>query len=442
MGYGNNKLSIIGLGYVGLPLAGEFAKNGVITVGIDVDESKIEKIKKGESYISDISSEDLSAVVSQGNLTVTTEISAVKDTDSIIICVPTPVTVHKTPDVSYIQSVVNGIAPYLRKGHLVILRSTTYPGTTREFIVPKMEAAGIEIGIDGHVAFAPERVDPGSENYTFTNTPIVLGGVTKRCTEEASKLLSVITDNVVEVSSPEVAEMAKLLENIFRSVNIAMINELAMLCDRIGGIDIWEVVSAASTKPFGFMKFNPGPGIGGHCIQIDPYYLSWKAKEYNFYSDFIEQAAKTNENMPRYVAEMTIQALSLSPTPLPECKVLIIGVAYKPDIDDLRNSPGIHVWEALLEKGVKHIEYSDPFVPTLKEGSLEGVSLELNENMLKEFECVIITTDHSSIDWQMVFDKSRFIVDTRNASRRVDKKSSRYYSLGGGQLGKNGTLRN
>ena len=341
-----------------------------------------------------------------------------------------------------IQSVADGIAPYLRKGHLVILRSTTYPGTTREFIVPIMEAAGIEIGIDGHVAFAPERVDPGSKNYTFTNTPIVLGGVTKRCTEEASKLLLSITKKVVEVSSPEVAEMAKLLENIFRSVNIAMINELAMLCDRIGGIDIWEVVSAASTKPFGFMKFNPGPGIGGHCIQIDPYYLSWKAKEYNFYSDFIEQAAKTNENMPRYVAEMTIQALSLSPIPLPDCKVLIIGVAYKPDIDDLRNSPGIHVWEALLEKGVENIEYSDPFVPTLKEGSIDKVSLELNEDMLNEFECVIITTDHSSIDWQMVFDKSRFIVDTRNASRGVDRGSSKYYSLGGGQLGKNGTLEN
>ncbi|MCH8299119.1 MAG: nucleotide sugar dehydrogenase [Candidatus Marinimicrobia bacterium] len=441
MGYGNNKLSIIGLGYVGLPLAAEFAKNGVNTVGIDVDDSKIKKINKGESYISDISSEDLSAVVTKGTLTATTDISAVKDTDSIIICVPTPVTVHKTPDVSFIQSVVDGIAPYLRKGHLVILRSTTYPGSTREFIVPKMEAAGIEIGTDGHVAFAPERVDPGSEKYNFKNTPIVLGGVTKKCTEEASNLLLMVTNDVIKVSSPEVAEMAKLLENIFRSVNIAMINEMAMLCDRIGGIDIWEVVRAASTKPFGFMKFNPGPGIGGHCIQIDPYYLSWKAKEYNFYSDFIEQAAKTNENMPRYVADMTIQALSMSSTPLPNCKVLIIGVAYKPDIDDLRNSPGIHVWEALLEKGVNSIEYSDPFVPAFKEGALESKSLDLNEDMLKEYECVVIITDHSTIDWQMVFDNSKFIVDTRNASERVNTGASKYYSLGGGQLGKNGTYR-
>ena len=440
MGYGNNKLSIIGLGYVGLPLAAEFAKNGMAIVGIDIDEMKIEKINKGESYISDISSEEVSALVTKGILTATTELSAVKDTDSIIICVPTPVTVHKTPDVSYIKSVVDGIAPHLRKGHLVILRSTSYPGTTREFIVPKMEAAGMKIGTDGYVAFAPERVNPGSENYTFINTPIVFGGITKRCTEEASKLLSIITDDVVEVSSPEVAEMAKLLENIFRSVNIAMINEMAMLCDRIGGIDIWEVVRAASTKPFGFMKFNPGPGIGGHCIQIDPYYLSWKAKEYNFYSDFIEQAAKTNENMPRYVADMTIQALSMSPTPLPDCRILIIGVAYKPDIDDLRNSPGIHVWEALLEKGVKNIEYSDPFVPIFQEGSLEGESLELNGDMLKEFECVIIITDHSSIDWQMIFDSSKFIVDTRNVSSNIKAGKSNYYSLGGGQLGKNGSL--
>jgi len=441
MGYGNNKLSIIGLGYVGLPLAAEFAKNGMTTVGIDIDEMKIEKINKGESYISEISSEELSALVTKGTLTVTTELSAVKETDSIIICVPTPVTVHKTPDVSYIQSVVDGIAPYLRKGQLVILRSTSYPGTTREFIVPKMEAAGIKIGTDGYVAFAPERVDPGSKNFTLSNTPIVYGGITKRCSEEASKLLSIISDDVVEVSSPEVAEMAKLLENIFRSVNIAMINEMAMLCDRIGGIDIWEVVRAASTKPFGFMKFNPGPGIGGHCIQIDPYYLSWKAKEYNFYSDFIEQAAKTNENMPRYVADMAIQALSMSPTRLPDCRVLIIGVAYKPDIDDLRNSPGIHVWEALLEKGVKNIEYSDPFVPTFQEGSLKGESLELNKDMLKEYECVIIITDHSSIDWQMIFDNSNFIVDTRNALSNIEAGKANYYSLGGGQLGKSGPLR-
>ena len=441
MGYGNNKLSIIGLGYVGLPLAAEFAKNGMTTVGIDIDEMKIEKINKGESYISEISSEELSALVTKGALSATTELSAVKETDSIIICVPTPVTVHKTPDVSYIQSVVDGIAPYLRKGQLVILRSTSYPGTTREFIVPKMEAAGIKIGTDGYVAFAPERVDPGSKNFTLSNTPIVYGGITKRCSEEASKLLSIISDDVVEVSSPEVAEMAKLLENIFRSVNIAMINEMAMLCDRIGGIDIWEVVRAASTKPFGFMKFNPGPGIGGHCIQIDPYYLSWKAKEYNFYSDFIEQAAKTNENMPRYVADMAIQALSMSSTPLPDCRVLIIGVAYKPDIDDLRNSPGIHVWEALLQKGVKNIEYSDPFVPTFQEGSLEGESLELNKDMLKEYECVIIITDHSSIDWQMIFDNSNFIVDTRNALSNIEAGKANYYSLGGGQLGKSGPLR-
>ena len=298
MGYGNNKISVIGLGYVGLPLAAEFAKKGLETVGIDVDESKIKNVRDGVSYIEDISSESLKAVVDSGKLTATTDLSAVAETDTILISVPTPVTEHKTPEIKFIKSVVDGIAPYIRKGHMIILRSTTYPGTTREFIVPKMEAAGLEIGVDCYVAFAPERVDPGNAKYGFSNTPVVVGGIAEACTNAAAKLMEVISEKTVKVSNPEAAEMSKLLENIFRSVNIALINEMAMLCDRIGGIDIWEVVEAASTKPFGFTKFTPGPGIGGHCIQIDPYYLSWKAKQYNFYTDFIEQAAKTNENMP------------------------------------------------------------------------------------------------------------------------------------------------
>ena len=438
MGYGNDKLSVIGLGYVGLPLATEFAKKGIKTYGIDVDESKIDKINNGESYISDISSEEVSAVVSKGNLTATSDISVVKETDAIVICVPTPVTVHKTPNVEFITKVVDGIAPYLRKGHLVILRSTTYPGSTKEFIVPRMEEAGLKIGSDSHVAFAPERVDPGSKNYGFSNTPIVVGGVTKECTKAASGLLSMVASEIIEVSSPEVAEMAKLLENIFRSVNIAMINEMAMLCDRIGGIDIWEVINAASTKPFGFMQFNPGPGIGGHCIQIDPYYLSWKAKEYDFYSDFIEQAAKTNENMPHYVAEMAVQALSMSASPLPECRVLVLGVSYKPDIDDLRNSPGLHVWKALRQRGVRNIEYSDPFVPTLNQDSIEAESVNLTPESISEYECVIIITDHTDFDWKMIFENSKFIIDTRNASRHVGGATKNCYSLGGGQLLNNG----
>jgi len=432
MGYGNNKISVIGLGYVGLPLAAEFAKNGLETVGIDIDESKIENINNGISYIEDISSESLKAVIDSGKLTATTDLSAVAETDTIIISVPTPVTEHKTPEIRFIKDVVDGISPYIRKGHMIILRSTTYPGTTREFIVPKMSDAGLEIGVDCHVAFAPERVDPGNSEYGFANTPVVVGGITEACTNAAAKLMEVISKKAVKVSNPEAAEMSKLLENIYRSVNIALINEMAMLCDRIGGIDIWEVVEAASSKPFGFNKFTPGPGIGGHCIQIDPYYLSWKAKQYNFYSDFIEQAAKTNENMPHYVADRVVKAISMTTTPLPESKVLILGLAYKPDINDLRNSPGVHVWEALIQRGVVNIEYSDPYIEKFKSENINKRSIELTPKVIQDFDCVIIITDHSNYDWKMIFDNARSIIDTRNASSKVDNVPPYYYLLGSG----------
>ena len=434
MGYGNNKISVIGLGYVGLPLAAEFAKKGLETVGIDVDESKIKNVRDGVSYIEDISSESLKAVVDSGKLTATTDLSAVAETDTILISVPTPVTEHKTPEIKFIKSVVDGIAPYIRKGHMIILRSTTYPGTTREFIVPKMEAAGLEIGVDCYVAFAPERVDPGNAKYGFSNTPVVVGGITEACTDAAAKLMEVISEKTVKVSNPEAAEMSKLLENIFRSVNIALINEMAMLCDRIGGIDIWEVVEAASTKPFGFTKFTPGPGIGGHCIQIDPYYLSWKAKQYNFYTDFIEQAAKTNENMPHYVADRIVKALAMTTTPLPESKVLILGLAYKPDINDLRNSPGVHVWEALIQRGLKNIEYSDPYIAEFTSENINKTSMKLTPEVIQEFDCVIIITDHTNYDWKMIFDNARSIIDTRNASSKVDSIPPYYYLLGSGSI--------
>lgn len=434
MGYGNNKISVIGLGYVGLPLAAEFAKKGLETVGIDVDESKIKNVRDGVSYIEDISSESLKAVVDSGKLTATTDLSAVAETDTILISVPTPVTEHKTPEIKFIKSVVDGIAPYIRKGHMIILRSTTYPGTTREFIVPKMEAAGLEIGVDCYVAFAPERVDPGNAKYGFSNTPVVVGGITEACTDAAAKLMEVICEKTVKVSNPEAAEMSKLLENIFRSVNIALINEMAMLCDRIGGIDIWEVVEAASTKPFGFTKFTPGPGIGGHCIQIDPYYLSWKAKQYNFYTDFIEQAAKTNENMPHYVADRIVKALAMTTTPLPESKVLILGLAYKPDINDLRNSPGVHVWEVLIQRGLKNIEYSDPYIAEFTSENINKTSMKLTPEVIQEFDCVIIITDHTNYDWKMIFDNARSIIDTRNASSKVDSVPPYYYLLGSGNI--------
>jgi len=432
MGYGNNKISVIGLGYVGLPLAAEFAKNGLETVGIDIDDSKIENINKGISYIEDISSEILKAVIDSGKLTATTDLSTVSETDTIMISVPTPVTEHKTPEIRFIKSVIEGISPYIRKGHMIILRSTTYPGTTREFIVPRMDEAGLKIGVDCHVAFAPERVDPGNAEYGFSNTPVVVGGITEACTDAAANLMEVVCLKAVKVSSPEAAEMSKLLENIYRSVNIALINEMAMLCDRIGGIDIWEVVEAAASKPFGFKKFKPGPGIGGHCIQTDPYYLSWKAKQYNFYSDFIEQAAKTNENMSHYVADSVVKALSMTTTPLPESKVLILGLAYKPDINDLRNSPGVHVWEALLQRGLLHIEYSDPYIANFTGENIKKNSIELTPEVLRDFDCVIIITDHSNYDWKMIFDNANSIIDTRNASSKVDSVPPYYYLLGGG----------
>lgn len=437
MGYGNNKIAVIGLGYVGLPLAAEFAKNGHETVGIDIDESKIENINNGVSYIEDIPSESLKTIVDSGKLSATTDFSAVKETDTILISVPTPVTVHKTPEIKFIKSVVDGIAPFIRKGHMVILRSTTYPGTTREFIVPIMEDAGLKIGEECHVAFAPERVDPGNTEFSFANTPVVVGGITAACTDAAAKLMESVSKEAVKVSNPEAAEMSKLLENIFRSVNIALINEMAMLCDRIGGIDIWEVVEAAATKPFGFKKFTPGPGIGGHCIQIDPYYLSWKAKQYNFYSDFIEQAAKTNENMPYYVADRVIKALAMTTTPLPESKVLILGLAYKPDINDLRNSPGVHVWEALLQRGLKNIEYSDPYVEKFENANINQKSIKLTPESIKGYDCVIIITDHTIYDWKMIFENAGSIIDTRNASSNVDIVPPYYYLLGHGGLGKN-----
>ena len=420
MGYGNNKLSVIGLGYVGLPLAVEFAKKGIQTVGIDLDQTKIEKILNGESYIGTVSSSDLSSEVETGTLTATADISKAVDTDAIIISVPTPSTAHKTPDLSFIQEVLHSLAEYLRVGHMVILRSTSYPGTTREFVVPIMEEAGLKIGENCHVAFVPERVDPGSKEYGYSNTPIVVGGVTQSCTEAASQLMKEITQSVVQVSNPEVAEMAKLLENIFRNVNIALVTELAQICESIGGIDIGEVIDIASTKPFGFMGFNPGPGIGGHRAQIDPHYLSWKAKEYGLNLNLIEQAAKTNINMPNYVSNKVIRALSETLTPLSDCKVLILGVSYKADIDDIKDSPALHIWETLVQRGIRNIEYSDPLIPQFQKGKIQQNSIDLTPKVVAKFDCVIITSVHSAFDLKMIFDNARLIIDTCNASSKVE----------------------
>ena len=419
MGYGNNKISIIGLGYVGLPLAVEFAKKGIQTVGIDLDPIKIEKILKGESYVGTLSSDDISSAVEAGTFIATGDISKVAETDAIIISAPTPLTVHETPDLSFIGQVLQSITEYLRVGHMVILCSSSYPGTTREFVVSLMEKVGLKIGKECHVAFVSGRVDPGNKEYGISNTTILVGGVTKSCTESASELMREIAPSVVQVSSPEVAEMAKLLESNFRNVNVALVNEFSRLCDSIGGIDINEVIEAASTKPFGFMRFEPGAGVGGHSVPIDPHYLSWKAKEYGLNLKLIDRAAKTNIRRPDYVSNKVIRALSETLTPLSECKVLILGVVYKPDVDDIENSPALDIWETLVQRGIKKIEYSDPFITKLHKGKIKQKSLDLTPKVVAKFDCVLITSAHNTFDWKMIFDNARLVIDTCNASSKV-----------------------
>ncbi|MCH8021876.1 nucleotide sugar dehydrogenase, partial [candidate division KSB1 bacterium] len=351
------KVGIVGLGYVGLPLAVEFASKGFYVLGIDTDRNKIEKINRGENYIDDIDSEKMRSLVGDGLLEGTTMYGRVGELDIIFICVPTPFTPNKEPDISYINQAAENISAHLRKEQLVILKSTTFPETTEKVVLPILESTGLKVGKDFYLAFSPERIDPGRQDFTTATTPIIVGGVTKKCTELATFSCEQIINEIVAVSSPRVAEMAKLLENIFRSVNIALVNELAQLCERMGNIDIWEVVEAAATKPFGFMPFYPGPGIGGHCILVDPYYLSWKAKEYDFHSDFIELAARTNENMPYYVLDLIIRSLSLNGIQIKTGNLLFLGVAFKKNVDDIRNSPALKIMELLLQRGAQNLTF-------------------------------------------------------------------------------------
>jgi len=411
------RVGVVGLGYVGLPLAVEFARSGFVTTGIDLDSRKIDAIRKGTSYIPDVPTAEVARLVTGGQLHATTDFSAVAALDTINICVPTPLRKTKDPDMSYIVSAVDAIAAHLHPGMLIVLESTTYPGTTEELVKPMLEATGLRAGVDFFLAFSPERVDPGNPTFNTHNVPKVVGGVNADSTELAAALYSAAIETIVSVSSTQVAEMVKLLENTFRAVNIGLVNEIALMCDRLG-IDVWEVVRAAATKPFGFMPFYPGPGLGGHCIPIDPFYLSWKAKQTGFDPRFIELAGQINASMPHFVVDKIVDALNRQRKPLNGSTVLVLGLAYKRDIDDIRESPSLDVMALLHQKGAT-VQYADPHVPTLPGRSWHGGfdlhGVPITTSSLAEADCVAILTEHRAVDYEMVLQSARMIVDTRNA---------------------------
>jgi UDP-N-acetyl-D-glucosamine dehydrogenase len=411
------RAGVVGLGYVGLPLAVELARAGFDTTGIDIDPRKVEAVGRGTSYIADVSTDDLSLLVTRKALRATTDFSAVADLDTINICVPTPLRKTKDPDMSFVAAAVEGVAAHLRPGMLVVLESTTYPGTTEEFVKPRLEARGLRAGRDFFLAFSPERVDPGNATFSTRNVPKVVGGIDAQSTALAGSLYAAAIERIVPVSSPRVAEMVKLLENTFRAVNIGLANEIAMMCGRLG-VDVWEVVDAAATKPFGFMPFYPGPGLGGHCIPIDPFYLSWKAKQSGFDSRFIELAGQVNGAMPHFVVQKIADALNERRKPINGSSVLVLGIAYKRDIDDIRESPSLDVMAVLTQKGAR-VKYSDPHVPLLRadrwQGAVEMRSEPLTAAAIAQADCVVILTDHRLVDYDLVRRSASVVVDTRNA---------------------------
>ena len=413
------KIGVVGLGYVGLPLAIEFAKKGFETVGIDLDKTKIASLQKGKNYIQDIPDAFVIEAVNNGTFRAQSDYANVADLDVIYICVPTPFTTNKDPDITYITSAAESLAGFLRAGRLVILKSTTFPNTTEGSVLPIFEATGKKVGEDFFLAFSPERIDPGNQKWTTANTPIVVGGVTPACTRLAVLANQQIIEHVVAVSGPKVAEMEKLLENIFRSVNIALVNELAKLCDRMGGISMWEVVDAAATKPFGYMPFYPGPGIGGHCILIDPFYLSWQARAYDFETNFITLAAETNESMPFYVKDLVFKAVAELPIRLRDAKILMIGVAFKRDVDDTRHSPAIRIMELLIDDGAHNIDFTDPFVDRLAVKGRDMMAKPFDEATVKSADIVIISTDHTQYDYEFLVRTASCVIDTRNATKHI-----------------------
>jgi len=414
-------IAIVGAGYVGMPLARVFADAGKSVVLIDVDQEVVDGINRGESHIGDVPSEVLRALVDAGRVSATTDYDAMKEVDAILIALPTPLSAHREPDLTIVESAVAEIAPRLRKGQVVVLESTTYPGTTRESLQPILERSGLKAGEDFHLAFSPERVDPGRTDWTTKNTPKLVGGLTPTCTERAVELYRSAVDTVVPLSSPEAAEMTKLLENIFRAVNIALVNELAQLCERME-VDVWEVVEAAETKPFGFMSFKPGPGLGGHCIPIDPFYLTWKAREYDFYTEFIDLAGKVNSNMPFFCRSLISQALNHgAEKSLKGSRILILGVSYKADIDDVRESPAKKIVE-LLHKAGAEVSYHDPHVE-------EFDGMRCADYAPESFDCVVIVTAHSSIDYADLVERAQVVVDLRNATGRNGTGNGKVWKL-------------
>ena len=421
-------VAILGLGYVGLPLAVVFAEAGYTVIGIDPDRRKVDTVTRGESHIQDIPSGQIAHLVSEGKLSATVDFAALKDADAVSICVPTPLRKTGDPDLSFIVSATDELGRYMHAGMVVVLESTTYPGTTREIMLPKLsEAAGLTVGEDFFLAFSPERVDPGRKDWTTYNTPKVIGGITAACSEVASTWYSQAVKTVVPVSSAEAAEMAKLLENTFRMINIGLVNEMAIMCDRLK-IDVWEVIDAAATKPFGFMKFTPGPGLGGHCIPIDPLYLSWKLRALKYTARFIELASEINTGMPRYVVGKIQDALNEHSKALKGSRVLVLGAAYKPDIDDLRESPALDVIGLLKQKGAS-VTYHDPYVSRLKE---EDVIMESVPDLMSEVrrvDCVAIITNHSCYDYPAILEAASLVVDTRNALKELGKQSPKVTRL-------------
>jgi len=406
-------LGVAGLGYVGLPLAMEFARAGIRVIGIDPDARKVNGINAGQSYIPDVPSETLAELVRQGCLSASTDYAALRDCDAVSICVPTPLNKTRDPDMSYVIDAANQVVTHCQADFLIVLESTTYPGTTEEILLPKLEAAGWQVGQNVFLAFSPERIDPGNTRYGVRNTPKVVGGATPACSEMATALYRLAVDQVVPVSSLRTAELVKLLENTFRAVNIGLVNEMALMCDKLN-VDVWEVIEAAATKPYGYMKFTPGPGIGGHCIPIDPLYLSWKLKALNYTARFIELADSINSRMPEHVVALVADGLNDDGRALNGARVLVLGVAYKKDINDLRESPALDIITELAARKAR-VTYHDPWVPNI---AINGLNLEtqpLNAETLQAADCVVIATDHTSFNWDLVSSHARLVIDTRNA---------------------------
>ena len=434
-------IGVVGLGYVGLPLALEYASQGFRTVGIDINDTYVDKINAGENFNKDLKDADVRRVVERGHLSAVNHFDDCADIDIFFICVPTPVNAHKEPDTSYIESATRSIAEHLRPGQLVILKSTTHPDTTEGIILPILknaaQADGLTVGEDYFLAFSPERIDPGNKKWTTKNTPIVVGGVTELCTKMARLAIQQVVEQVHTVSSPKVAEMEKLLENIYRSVNIALVNELAQLCDRMGNISIWEVIEAAATKPFGFKPFYPGPGLGGHCIPVDPHYLSWLAKEYDFETSFITLSARINEYMPFYVADAVVKAIAEQPVRLSEAKVLILGVAFKKNVDDTRHSPAETVIRLLRERGLTNISFADPMVESYsvatREGRIDIPRTEITEEVLQSHDVAVLVTDHDVFPYDRIAAHAPAIVDARNGFADREGERDNLWLLGGGQ---------